>query len=337
MNKLDNILLNPKSKPFIIAEAGSNHDQSIEKAKELIDVASSSNAQMIKFQLFNAETLYPDRKSDMYKLFKSIELNSHWLLDLKNYCKKKNILFGCSAFDSTSLKLLKKINISSYKVGSSEMSNFDLIINIASSNKTIFLSTGMSDLSDVVNTINLIKSISKSNIVIMHCTSLYPLTYKNVNLNVINTYQKVFPDNVVGFSDHTLSNTSSIAALGLGAKVFEKHFTLNKKSNGPDHFYALEPKELSNFVLDLNNAHLALGSSVKNFLPEERKFSRNKSLYLFKNVKKGDKVSNSNIVLKSPPLGIDSKYLDFILGMKYSKNLNSDDVLKWSDILSNEK
>lgn len=315
-----------------IAEAGSNHQQELSIAKELIDMAVEARANIIKFQLFNAKYLYSDRKSEMYKIFKSIELNQKWIPELQNYSKKKKISFCSSFFDIKSLDVLKKNNLSHYKIASSELTNFNLLSRLSFIKKNIFVSTGMADLSDVINSIEFIKKITNSEITVMHCSANYPLDYKNVNLNVIKLYKSIFPKESIGFSDHTLDNVSSIAAVALGATVFEKHITLNKKFKGPDHFYALEPNEFKNYINDLNNASKCLGSESKTFLKSERKDSRREGIYLKKNISSGKSIKIQDLNLKSPPIGIDAKYINHILNLKINKDLSADSPLRWEDI-----
>ena len=250
----------------------------------------------------------------------------------KNIVKKKGLSFCCSFFDNKSLTILKKNNLSHFKIASSELSNFDLLSRLNFLKKNIIVSTGMADLSDVICSIEFLKKITNSKITVMHCSANYPLKYNNVNLNVIKLYKSIFPKESIGFSDHTLDNVSSIAAVALGATVFEKHITLNKKLKGPDHFYALEPNEFKNYINDLNNTSKCLGNETKTFLESERKESRKKGIYLKKNVKSGKILKIQDLYLKSPPIGIDAKYLTSILNFKSNKNLNIHSPLHWKDL-----
>ncbi len=316
----------------VIAEAGSNHQQSFSMAKELIDAAVFSKANIVKFQLFKADSLYSNKKSNLYKIFKSIELNQKWLPDLIKYSRKKKISFCCSFFDDKSFSFLKKINISHLKVASSELTNFNLLSKLGTIDKNLYISTGMADLGDIISSINYLKKINKSKLTIMQCSSIYPSQHSDANVNVIKLYKSIFPNDKIGYSDHTLDNVSAIAALTLGAEVFEKHFTINKKFIGPDHKYALEPKELKNYVEDLKNTKKSLGSNEKLFLHKERQTSRRKGIFAKKNIKYGSKVSSSNLFLDSPPVGIDAKYISLVTDFRVKKNIKSGDPIFWKDI-----
>lgn len=317
---------------IIIAEAGSNHQQSFTIAKELIDAAAYSNANVVKFQLFNAESLYSDKKTALYKIFKSIELNRKWLPDLVKYSKKKNLSFCCSFFDVKSLNFLKKLNVSHIKIASSELTNLNLLSKLGNNDKNLYLSTGMADLSDVINSINFLKQINNSKITIMQCSSIYPSKHIDANINVIKLYKTVFPDDTVGYSDHTLDNVSAIAAIALGAEVFEKHFTLDKKLNGPDHKYAFEPNELKRYVQDLKNTKKSLGDHKKLFLNKERLSSRREGIFAKKNIKSGDYLRSNNILLNSPPIGIDAKFSSLISNFRIKKNIKSGTPIFWKDL-----
>ena len=332
MNFADKIILNNKTisksnKPFIIAEIGSNFNQNLNLAKKLISSAKKCGADAVKFQLFKADILYPKNKDKkMNKLFKSIELKISWAKKLKEYSDKIGIIFFASAFDINSAKFLEKINVKLHKVASSELTNFKLINFLAKTKKPLLLSTGMSDMDDIYNALNICSSKRNFNVVVMQCGSMYPLTYNFVNLNVLNEYEKKFKT-LVGFSDHTKDNISSLVALGKNSIVFEKHFTLNKKSKGPDHFYALEPKELKIYIDQLKKGYKTLGSKKKDLLPIEKKFSRREGIYFKKDLSLGSKILRKHLYVKRPPLGLRSKYMKNILGKKLIRNVKKNEPL----------
>lgn len=303
-------------KPFFIAEAGSNFNQNLEIGKKLIFKAKKSGADAVKFQLFKAKLLYPKDKK-MFKIFKEIELSQKMFKSFKKYADKIKIDISASAFDMNSLKFLEKCNVKFHKIASSELTNFKLLKFLAKTNKPIFLSTGMSDTQDIKNALNILKQ-KNSKIVILQCGSMYPLPYKKNNLNVIQEYKKFGFS--VGLSDHTLDDISAITSVGLGAKVFEKHFTLSKKMSGPDHFYAMEPYELKSYINKVKKAFLCLGSNKKKLLPEERKFSRREGLYFKKNLSKNHIIIKSDLIKKRPPLGIRSRDIDLVINKKININ-----------------
>ena len=318
--------INKINKPFVIAEAGSNFNQSLKFGKKLIQRAKKCGASAVKFQLFKAEKLYPDNKK-MYKIFKKIEHSEKMFKKFKEFGDKIKIDVFASAFDIESLKFLEKCEIKYHKVASSELTNIKLLKFLSKTNKILFVSTGMSDINDVKQAIKILKKYNKK-IVILQCGSLYPLSYEKNNLNVLNNYKKF--NLPVGLSDHSLDSIAAVTAIGLGAIVFEKHFTLSKKLPGPDHKFALEPSQLKDYISDINNAYSCMGSHEKMFLPEERKLSRRKSLYFKFSQKKGSILKRNGYVLKSPPLGILPRYKNTVLKKILKKN-----VKKNTPILAN--
>lgn len=312
------------SKPYIIAEIGSNFDQSIIKAKKLIDVAKSCFADAVKFQLFSGKFLYPNDKK-MQKIFKQVELNPKWIDILKNHANKRNIKLFFSAFDKENLKLLISKKFLFHKIASSETVNFELIKFLNKKKFTVFLSSGMSDLDDIKKAV---KKLSKSKLVIMQCTSLYPTLEKDVNLNVLKSFKKNFKNAQLGLSDHTLNDVSALTAVGMGVKYFEKHITLNKKSKGPDHFYAYEPKEFKRYVNNIHLAYRTLGTNIKEIHPEVKKVARLKGLYAKNDIKKGTIIKKRDIDIKSPALGLRDKEIKMILNKKTKHNILKGKPLK---------
>ena len=266
-----------KIKLFIVAEIGSNFNQSYEVGVKLISEAKKIGANAVKFQLFKAKKLYPKDKK-MFEVFKKIELSQKLFLSFKKYADKINIPISCSAFDLESAKFLEKCDVKFHKIASSELSNYNLIDLLSKTHKPIILSTGMSDLEDVKKAVRICEENKNFNISILQCSSLYPPKYESNNLNVLKTFKRNF-NYSVGLSDHNLDNISAITSIGLGARVFEKHFTLSKQMEGPDHFYALEPNEFKLYVKELRSSLKCIGSE-KNFF-EKRKIAQSKKKYVF--------------------------------------------------------
>ena len=318
------------SKPFIIAEIGSNFNQNKSLALQMIDQASKCGADAVKFQLFKAENLY-SKSNPLYKIFKKIELNSLWLKDLSSYAKSKKIIFLASAFDIESVDNLEKINIAAYKIASSEITNNELLRYIAAKNKPIIISTGMADNIDIQYAIDICEYSNNSNIALLQCSALYPCSLKDANLNVISQLKNRF-NKIVGFSDHTLDYLAASVAVGIGATIFEKHFTLNKKSEGPDHFYALEPKELKEYIKIIKSAYIAKGSHNKSFLDPERMVGRREGLYASQNLKKNDILKNNDFYLARPAIGIDSKFSNSVINSKVKTNIKKNQPIKWKFI-----
>ena len=317
--KIYNRLISRTSSPYIIAEIGSNFDQSLKKAIRLINVAKKCGADAVKFQLFDGKTLYPNNKK-MSKLFEKHQLDSKWIPILKKYCSQIKIHFFLSVFDEKSLGEIIKNKIKLFKIASSEITNFNLLKKIAIQKKPIFVSTGMSDLDDVKKALKVIKSQKNNKIILMQCSSLYPLDDAKANLNVIDTFKKKFKC-ILGFSDHTVGCDASIVALGKGSVVFEKHITINKKDPGPDHHYAMNPKEFKAYVRKLKNCYKMLGDSEKKMLDDEKKIARRDGLY-FKSFKRQNTlIKKDDIYIKQPCLGVRSKYLSRIINKRLIKSV----------------
>ena len=312
-------MLKKFKKPYFIAEIGSNFNQDLNTGLKLIDKAKSSGANAVKFQLFKANKLYPNNKK-MFKIFKSIELKKSLFKRFYFYAKKLNLDVSASTFDLESARYLKKFNVDFHKIASSELTNYDLIEYLSKTNLPILLSTGMSDLQDVKNAVNICEKNNNTNIVIMQCGSDYPLKHKDVNLNTLKTFNNHF-NYTLGFSDHTIEDVAGITSIGFGVTVFEKHVTLSKKLNGPDHFFAMEPIEFKKYISNIKKAYACLGTKKKNLLKQERLNSRRKGLYFKKDLKKGKIFNKNDCFEKSPPIGLTNIYLENILNKRLKKNV----------------
>jgi len=313
------------TKPYFIAEIGSNFNQDLKTGYELIDKAKSSGANAVKFQLFKAKKLYPNDKK-MFKIFKSIELKESHFRKFYDYAKKLKLDVSASTFDLETARYLKKFKVDFHKIASSELTNYKLIDYLSKSKLPILLSSGMSDLQDIKNAVQICEKNKNFNIVIMQCGSDYPLKHKDVNLNTLTTFKSNFKY-CLGFSDHTISEVAGITSTGFGATVFEKHITLNKKSIGPDHFFAMEPIEFKDYIHKIKEAYKCLGTSKKNLLKQERFNSRRKGLYFSKNLKKGKIFTNKDYIEKSPPIGLTTIYLENILNKRLKKNTKKNEPI----------
>ena len=274
-SKIENIFKN-NHRVFFVAEAGVNHNGSIKIAKKLIDIASESGADAVKFQTFKVEELLTknaksmkhqlrsNKKISQYEMLKKLELTEKQHLILQNYSKKKKIIFFSTAFDNKSLFFLKKIKIPIFKVPSSELNNIPYLKILGSFNKPIILSTGMSYEKEVKEAIDVLQKngTSKNKIILLHCTSQYPSSFNDLNLNVIKTLKKSFNCRV-GYSDHSHGFLAPIASVALGSKVVEKHFTISRKMKGPDHISSLEPKELRYVIRLIRDLEISLGNNKK--------------------------------------------------------------------------
>jgi N,N'-diacetyllegionaminate synthase len=328
---------------FIIAEAGVNHNGSVDLAKKLIDVASISGADAVKFQTFKAKNLVVEntKKADYQKqttdasesqfdMIKKLELDAETHKGLIAYCQEKNIMFLSTPFDHESIDLLSDLGLKIFKVPSGEITNLPYLRYVGSLNKRVILSTGMSNLEEVGDALNILinAGTSKDNITVLHANTMYPTPMEDVNLNAMLTIQKEFGV-AVGYSDHTLGIEVDIAAVAMGASCIEKHFTLDKTMDGPDHKASLEPEELKAMVGAIRNIEKALGSSEKKPSPSETVNIDvvRKSIVAKTNINKGDILDENNLCVKRPGSGVSPMKWDEVIGTISSKDYNADELI----------
>jgi len=331
------------NKVFIIAEAGVNHNGSICLAKKLIDMAASSGADAVKFQTFKAENLVSknaqkadyqkettDASESQFDMIKKLELDVETHKELIAYCQEKDIMFLSTPFDHDSIDMLKNLGLEIFKIPSGEITNLPYLRHIGSLNKQVVLSTGMSNLEEVRGALNILINAgsSKENITVLHANTMYPTPMEDVNLNAMLTIHKEF-DVEVGYSDHTLGIEVDIAAVAMGASCIEKHFTLDKTMDGPDHKASLEPEELKAMVLAIRNIEKALGGDEKKPSPSESANIKvvRKSIVASQNIKKGDLLTNENIAAKRPGGGISPMQWDKVIGKVASKDYNENELI----------
>lgn len=356
------------NRTFIIAEAGVNHNGSLELAKELIDIAAEAGADAVKFQSFVSENVISkyaekaqyqlettDPNETQLEMVKKYEFNleQHYLL--LDYCKKKKIEFLSTPFDLTSADwLVRELDIPRIKISSGDLTNAPLLLKVSQSGKQVLLSTGMSTLGEIEMALSVLafgytkkyespsleafynayisqegqEALAK-NVVLLHCTTEYPTPYTDVNLRALETLNKAF-HLPVGFSDHTLGIAVSIAAVAMGAAVIEKHFTISRELNGPDHRASLEPDELKEMVRCIRQVEQSLGSPIKipTSVELKNKSVARKSLVALKTIKAGEEFTKENITVKRPGDGISPMfYWDFI-GNRAEKDYLEDEVIR---------
>lgn len=330
-------------KVFIIAEAGVNHNGSIHLAKKLINVAADAGVDAIKFQTFKAQnlaTIYAkkanyqknlnSKNETQFNMLKRFELNKKMHIDLISHCKIKKIKFLSSPFDLESIDLLNILGLKIFKIPSGEITNLPYLRYIGKLNKKIILSTGMSYMKEVKSAFNILISsgTKKNNITVLHATTEYPTPMEDVNLNAMISIGKEL-DVSFGYSDHTLGIEVDIAAVALGAKCIEKHFTLDRNMEGPDHKASLEPDQLKEMVKAIRNIELALGSNIKkptNSELQNIKIAR-KSIVARTQIKKGEILNENNISVKRPSGGINPMKWDEVLGSKAQKDYKKDEII----------
>ena len=317
--------------PYIIAEIGSNFDQSMDTARRLIDECAEAGADAVKFQLFQAGNVYPEG-SELYDIFKSIELSPDWLPDLRDHAVSRGVHFLASPFDDICVDRLVDVGVPALKVASSETTKLGLVQYIASKGLPMLVSTGMCDLVDVSEAVAACERSNNYNIALLQCGARYPLPIAECNLAVMKTFSNLYGC-PTGFSDHTEGATACITAVALGASVIEKHVTLDRNSDGPDHFFAMETSELKHFIRDLKESRIALGNGRKEMLTEEKAVGRRDGLYARRNIKTGEILVADDIMVQRPACGIRARYHDAVIGSTARKDIAADIAIEWGDIL----
>ena len=331
-----------KNKCFIIAEAGVNHNGSIQIAKDLIDAAKDAGADAVKFQTFKTDSIvtksapkaeYQKKSSkdpSQYEMIKKLELSPDEFRELSAYADNKGIMFLSSPFDEESIDLLDEIGVPAFKLGSGEITNLPLIKYLVTKGKPLILSTGMASLGEIEEAIKISKGID---LFLMYCVTNYPASVEEIDLNVMQTLENAFKL-PVGFSDHTMGIELSVAAAALGARIIEKHFTLDRNSEGPDHKASLEPKELKLMIDSIRNVEKAMGNGVKELSKDElsiKKMAR-KSIMATRDIQKGETLQIDMLSIKRPETGIYPKYLDQIIGKEIKKAIKKDEPIKWDNL-----
>jgi N,N'-diacetyllegionaminate synthase len=332
------------SKVLIIAEAGVNHNGSLEIAIKMVDIARKAGADAVKFQTFRAEKEISrfapkakyqkqttNKSESQLEMAKKLELNAAAHKKLIHYCGRKNIIFLSSPFDFESIDLLHKLGLQTFKIPSGEITNLPYLRKIGYLKKHIIMSTGMADLGEIEDALEILVKAGtrKENITVLHCNTEYPTPFRDVNLHAMLTIKEAFKVNV-GYSDHTLGIEVAIAAVALGATVIEKHFTLDKNMEGPDHKASLEPHELRAMVKAIRNIEKALGDGVKKATPSEieNKEIARKSIVAVKNIKQGDLFSNKNTTVKRPGTGISPMQWANVIGKRAIRDFAEDELIE---------
>jgi N,N'-diacetyllegionaminate synthase len=329
---------------FIIAEAGVNHNGSLKIAKKMVDAAKEAGADACKFQTFEAERIisrfakkaeYQQRTTSedesQLEMVKRLELGEEAHRELFSYCRKKNILFLSSAFDTQSVDFLNELGVEIFKIPSGEITNLPYLRKAGSLGKKVIVSTGMATLEEVKGALKILKQSGTSleDITVLHCNTEYPTPIHDVNLRAMVTIKERF--NVkVGYSDHTPGTEVAIAAVALGASVIEKHFTLDRNMEGPDHSASLEPDELKYMISAIRNIEKALGSGIKEPSQSEKKniSVARKSIVASINIKKGELFSVENLAVKRPGTGVSPMEWDRVIGKRAKRNFIEDECIE---------
>lgn len=336
-------------KTIIIAEAGVNHNGDPEIAKQLVDVAVDAGADIVKFQTFRAEKLVSmdaqkanyqlktTRNGDnrQFNMLKKLEIDLETHEMLIDYCQEKNIEFLSTAFDIDSVALLNRLGLKRVKVPSGEITNLPYLKKVGMLGKPVILSTGMSDLGEVEDALDILleTGLKREQITILHCNTEYPTPFEDVNLRAMRTMASAFGVHV-GYSDHTPGTEVPVAAVAMGASVVEKHFTLSRDMDGPDHKASLEPFELKMMVQSIRNIEKALGTGIKKPTRSELRNINiaRKSIHLVRSLKAGDRLCEDDLIMLRPGDGISPMFLHWVIGKHLNKDLEFGSKLNMSDI-----
>lgn len=342
--KLKSKLIGENQPVYFVADIGANFDGNLEKAKRLALAAKEAGADAAKFQSFKSSKIvsglsfsklklkgvHGSWKKPIDKVFKEAEFPRSWHEELFNYCKSIGIIFASSPYDFEAVDLLDNIGIDFFKIGSGEITWPEMLQYIANKGKPMMLATGDSTLAEVDDAIKIIESTGNNKLVLMQCITNYPSKIESANINVLKTYQTAY-NIITGYSDHSPGDIVVLGAVALGAKVIEKHFTLNKKDKGPDHPHSMEPQEYKEMVTRIRLLEKALGSTQKNVVEEEKEtvIVQRRSLHAKHNLFKGERLKNSDIIELRPAIGIPPKYKNVITGHKIKRTLKAGEAIYW--------
>ncbi|MBS3134099.1 N-acetylneuraminate synthase family protein [Candidatus Woesearchaeota archaeon] len=344
--KIGNKFIGKNNPTFVIAEAGCNHDCILERGRQLIIKAAENGADAIKFQTFDAKKLvtrdvprFWEKNADgttQYSLYETQDdLTKDEYLELVRLCKERNIIFLSTPFDEESVDFLEELNVPAYKIASTDLTNIPFLRYIAAKNKPIILSVGMGSLGEVEEAVNAIKNEGNNDIILLHCMVIYPTPADQANIRFMQTLQRLYPEHPVGFSDHTLDINVPIAAAALGARVIEKHFTIDKNIKGaPDHPISVDPGELKDMVKGIREAQLALGSGIRRITGEEIYAIKTGRRRIVANVDipAGTKIEPYMIARKRSNEGLHPRYVDVIIGRETRTDIKEDEGITWDKI-----
>ena len=343
--QIDNITIGVKNKPFIIAEMSGNHNQSLERALEIVEAAAKSGAHALKLQTYTADTLTLDVKEgeffiddkdslwegkSLYELYQEAYTPWEWHKPIMDRANELGILCFSTPFDETAVDFLEELNVPTYKIASFENTHLPLIKKVAATGKPMIISTGMASVAELDETVRTVREAGCKQFVLLKCTSTYPASPENSNVLTIPHMRKLF-DCEVGLSDHTMGVGAAVAAVAHGATVIEKHFTLRRADGGIDSAFSLEPEEMKSLVIETERAWQSLGDVT--YGPSEAEkgsLTFRRSLYIAKDMKKGDVLDKENLRIVRPGLGLPPKYHEVILGRKVNRDVKKGTPVEWN-------
>jgi pseudaminic acid synthase len=342
--KIGNHTIGRAHKPFIIAEMSGNHNQSLERALEIVDAAAKSGANMLKLQTYTSDTMTLDVKSgeffiedqkslwkgnNLYDLYKIAYTPWEWHQPIMQRAKELGMLCFSTPFDDSAVDFLADLDVPAYKIASFENADLPLIRKVAATGKPMIISTGMATLAELDETVRTIREAGCEKFVLLKCTSTYPATPENTNVLTIPHMRELF-DCEVGLSDHTMGVGASVAAVAHGATVIEKHFTLRRADGGVDSAFSLEPEELKMLVVETERAWQSLGGVFYGPTEAEKaSLQFRRSLYIAEDIQAGTELTPENLRIVRPGLGLPPKYYDVLLGRKVNQDLKKGSAMKW--------
>jgi len=347
--RIGNFTIAEKSKPFIIAEMSGNHNQSLHKALSIIDQAAESGADAVKLQTYTADTLTINISNgeflisdpgsiwngkNLYELYQEAHTPWEWHEAIFNRAKEKGIICFSTPFDDSSVDFLESFDVPAYKIASFENNHIPLLKKVASTGKPVIMSTGISTQSDIELAVSTLRKHGCKDLILLKCTSTYPATPENTNAVTIPHMSQLFNCHV-GLSDHTLGIGVAVASVALGARVIEKHFTISRAEGGVDSTFSMEPHEFKNLVEETARAYHGLGKITYGILEDEKKsvlFKR--SIYIVEDMKAGDTLTEKNMRIIRPGLGIAPKYFELFIGKKINRNITRGTALSWNILLN---
>ena len=330
--EIDGRLIGPNHPTYFVAEAGLNHNTDIKLAKKLIDEAKGCGSDAVKFQTYKAEQFLTP-SSGFYREFKDAELAYEKFAELKDYAKNVGITFFSSPFDLQSADFLNEIGVPCFKIASGDMTDIPLIRHVAKMDKPMIISTGLANMDEVENAVNTCLYEGNKKIILLHCIAHYPTEPNETNLFAMETIRNKF-HLPVGYSDNGESLLVDIVAVSMGANIIEKHFTLDKKLPGPDHFFSIDPPGLKNLISQIRMVESMKGDGIKSPQNSEvpLRTETRKSITASMDLQKGEILTKEKLLTKRPATGIEPKYLDQILGKKLKRTIKHNTAIVWEDI-----
>ncbi len=341
--KIGNIWVGIDQPAYIIAEIGSNFNGSLEKARELVDLAIGAGANAVKFQSFIAGKIICREafenlsmsfqakwKKPVWKVYQDAEFPREWHEELMDYCKKKGTTFFSSPYDKEAVDLLDELGCECFKLGSGEISNPEFLDYVASKGKPIMLACGATNLSEIEEAVNIIRKRGIQDLALLQCITNYPSPISQANVRAMLTIQQAF-QTIIGYSDHTLGDMVVCTAVALGAKIIEKHFTFDKKSEGPDHPHAMDVPEFTAMVKHIREVEACLGSYTKEVVEAEKEtvFLQRRSLFAAKDIQAGTKITEDMISILRPQAGLLPKYKKDVIGLHVNKDVKKGTPISW--------